>query len=103
MRQAVSVWGTATSAAVDGVSVAGKTGTAEFGPDLGGGHYESHAWFAGFAPAEDPQIAVVVFLEQGKRREGRRAGGRPHPRLLFQPLRADVRTLTCGNSTSSSS
>jgi penicillin-binding protein 2 len=66
MRQAVSAsYGTATSAAIDGVSVAGKTGTAEFGPDLGGGHYDSHGWFAGFAPADDPQIAVVVFLQKG--------------------------------------
>ncbi len=64
MRQAVS-WGTAKTAAVSGVSVAGKTGTAEFGPDLGGGQYESHAWFSGFAPAEDPEVAVVVFLEKG--------------------------------------
>ncbi len=47
------------------MSVAGKTGTAEFGPDLGGGTYASHAWFTGFAPAEDPEVAVVVFLEQG--------------------------------------
>ena len=64
MSQAVS-WGTAKTAAVDGVSVAGKTGTAEFGPDLGGGTYQSHAWFTGFAPAEDPEVAVVVFLQQG--------------------------------------
>lgn len=64
MRQAVS-WGTAKTAAVSGVSVAGKTGTAEFGPDLGGGTYESHAWFTGFAPAENPEVAVVVFLQQG--------------------------------------
>jgi peptidoglycan glycosyltransferase len=64
MQQAVS-WGTAKTAAVDGVSVAGKTGTAEFGPDLGGGTYQSHAWFTGFAPAEDPEVAVVVFLQQG--------------------------------------
>jgi len=66
MRQAVSAsYGTATSAAIDGVGVAGKTGTAEFGPDLGGAHYDSHGWFAGFAPADDPQIAVVVFLQKG--------------------------------------
>jgi penicillin-binding protein 2 len=64
MRQAVS-WGTASTAAVSGVAVAGKTGTAEFGPDLGGGTYASHAWFTGFAPADDPEVAVVVFLEQG--------------------------------------
>ncbi len=65
MREAVAPGGTASSAAVPGVEVAGKTGTAEFGPDLGGGTYASHAWFTGFAPANDPQIAVVVFLEQG--------------------------------------
>lgn len=64
MRQAV-VWGTVTNAAVAGVTVAGKTGTAEFGPDLGGGTYQSHAWFTGFAPEEDPEVAVVVFLQQG--------------------------------------
>jgi penicillin-binding protein 2 len=64
MRQAVS-WGTAKDASVSGVQVAGKTGTAEFGEPGPGNKYESHAWFSGFAPFEDPQVAVVVFLEKG--------------------------------------
>jgi penicillin-binding protein 2 len=64
MRQA-ALWGTAKPAAVPGVSVAGKTGTAEFGPLLSTGYYATHGWFAGFAPANDPQIAVIVFLQQG--------------------------------------
>ncbi len=64
MRQAVS-WGTAKNAAVAGVAVAGKTGTAEFGPPLADGQHESHAWFTGFAPANDPQVAIAVFLEKG--------------------------------------
>ena len=64
MRQAAS-WGTAHRVAVPGVSVAGKTGTAEFGPPLANGQHESHGWFTGFAPFEDPQVAVVVFLEKG--------------------------------------
>jgi penicillin-binding protein 2 len=64
MRQAVS-WGTAKDASVSGVQVAGKTGTAEFGEPLPGNKYETHAWFNGFAPAQDPQVAVVVFLEKG--------------------------------------
>ena len=51
--------GTGTAAALPGVQVAGKTGTAE----IAGG--ESHAWFAGFAPARDPQVAVVVLVENG--------------------------------------
>lgn len=49
--------GTATRAAISGISVAGKTGTAE--NETG----KDHAWFVGFAPAENPQIAVAVILE----------------------------------------
>jgi len=64
MRQAVS-WGTAKDASVAGLQVAGKTGTAEFGEPMAGNKYETHAWFNGFAPAQDPQIAVAVFLEKG--------------------------------------
>ncbi len=49
--------GTGTSAQISGVSVAGKTGTAENEKD------KDHAWFVGYAPADDPQIAVAVILE----------------------------------------
>lgn len=38
---------------------AGKTGTAQW--DI---RYDNHGWFAGFAPYDDPEIAVVVFIEQ---------------------------------------
>jgi penicillin-binding protein 2 len=64
MREAVS-WGTAKNASVSGVQVAGKTGTAEFGEPLPDGTHATHAWFSGFAPFDDPQVAVVVFLEKG--------------------------------------
>ncbi len=50
------------------VAVAGKTGTAQaVGADSGlkGKHYEDHAWFAGYAPAEAPEIVVVALLENG--------------------------------------
>lgn len=50
--------GTGYRAAIDGVEVAGKTGTAEINADT-----LPHAWFAAFAPADDPEIAVVVLLE----------------------------------------
>jgi peptidoglycan glycosyltransferase len=53
--------GTGTAAQIDGVDVAGKTGTAETGqPDS-----PAHAWFICFAPAEDPQIVVAVLVEHG--------------------------------------
>jgi peptidoglycan glycosyltransferase len=45
------------NAQIPGVSVAGKTGSAENPQGI------SHAWFVGFAPAENPQIAVAVVLE----------------------------------------
>lgn len=53
-------YGSAKLAKVDGVEVAGKTGTAELGEDE-----DPHAWFTGFAPANNPQVAVVVLVENG--------------------------------------
>ena len=49
--------GTGKGAAISGITVAGKTGTAENETD------KDHAWFVGYAPAENPQIAVAVLLE----------------------------------------
>lgn len=58
--------GTATSGASTVVTIGGKTGTAEFGPPRPDGSFETHAWYTGFAPFANPEIAVVVFLEKGK-------------------------------------
>jgi peptidoglycan glycosyltransferase len=52
--------GTGTAARISGVSVAGKTGTAQHGEGA-----DPHAWFVSFAPAEDPQIAVAVIVLDG--------------------------------------
>lgn len=64
MRQSVTD-GVARNAGVSNVAVAGKTGTAEFGSERADGTYETHGWFVGFAPYDDPQIAVVVFVQNG--------------------------------------
>ena len=63
--QGVVTEGTGTNAAIPGVSVAGKTGTAEtpFNDSCGGGSEENQAWFIGFAPAEDPEIAIAATVE----------------------------------------
>lgn len=53
--------GSCRGAAVPGVAVAGKTGTA---PALDGSHV-THAWFVGYAPVAAPEIALVVFLKRG--------------------------------------
>jgi len=62
--------GTAYLSRIAGLDAAGKTGTAQVvGRETGGdkpkGKYEDHAWFAGFAPVGDPQMVVVVFVENG--------------------------------------
>ena len=51
--------GTGGAAGIRGIKVAGKTGTAE------NPHGASHAWFIGFAPADNPQIAIAVIIENG--------------------------------------
>ena len=51
--------GTATKLSGLSYTAAGKTGSAEYNKQKG----ESHAWFTGFAPAEDPQLVVTIIIE----------------------------------------
>lgn len=57
--------GTGSNAQIPGVAVAGKTGTAESGFDDGTVRSFPHAWFTGFAPAENPRVAVAVVIVNG--------------------------------------
>ncbi len=59
LMEAVVDYGTAKRLSALNVTVAGKTGSAEFSSNK----TQSHAWFTGYAPAEDPQIAVTVIVE----------------------------------------
>ena len=52
--------GTGQNAKVNGLDISGKTGTAQAGPSR-----ESHAWFIGFLPFNEPLISLVVFIEHG--------------------------------------
>jgi cell division protein FtsI/penicillin-binding protein 2 len=49
-----------TGAALNGIPTAGKTGTAQLG-----GSGEPHSWFIGFAPVDQPRIAIAVLVENG--------------------------------------
>jgi peptidoglycan glycosyltransferase len=59
MMERVVTQGTATRAQIPGVRVAGKTGTAE---TLAG---PPHVWFIGFAPIDNPSIAIAVIVANG--------------------------------------
>ena len=61
MMVAVVESGTGTAAQIEGISVAGKTGTAQTGVE----GENPHTWFISFAPANDPKIAVAVIVENG--------------------------------------
>ncbi|MEA3342376.1 MAG: penicillin-binding protein 2 [Chloroflexota bacterium] len=66
-------YGTAPNAQIEGVRVAGKTGTAQYCDDIAretgvcrvGYKLPEHAWFAAFAPVEKPEISVIVFIYNG--------------------------------------
>ena len=60
MLDVVSGRGTAGASALQGIQIAGKTGTAQRTGE------RDHAWFVGFAPAEAPKIVVAVFIEHGE-------------------------------------
>jgi len=74
--------GTGTAAQIDGVTVAGKTGTAqvEGGPP--------NAWFISFAPAEAPQFVVAVLVEHGGNRNDEATGGKVAAPIAAKMLRA---------------
>jgi penicillin-binding protein 2 len=59
LKAVLEAGGTAGASAIQGLTLAGKTGTAQ---NTGG---EDHGWFVGFAPADKPKIVVAVLLEFG--------------------------------------
>src|SRR5438034_10681370 len=73
--------GTGTAAQIDGVTVAGKTGTAQTGVE----GENPHAWFISFAPAEAPRYAVAVTVEHGGNFGSEATGGE-----VAAPIAKDV-------------
>jgi peptidoglycan glycosyltransferase len=61
LMKGVVAEGTGTNAGVSGITVSGKTGTADHGDNK----KDPHSWFIGFAPYENPQIAIAVIVEEG--------------------------------------
>jgi len=64
MRGVTETGGTAKQAAIDGYTVAGKTGTAQ---KVANGHYDPSKWvssFVGVVPAEDPRLAIMIIMDE---------------------------------------
>ncbi|MEP6602498.1 MAG: penicillin-binding protein 2 [Spartobacteria bacterium] len=72
--------GTAHSAALDAVEVAGKTGTAQWGPK---NKERTAAWFAGFLPADQPRFAFAAVYEG-------EVGSKVHGGTTSGPMIADI-------------
>jgi peptidoglycan glycosyltransferase len=83
MMELVVSSGTGTAAQIPGIAVAGKTGTAQHATGAA-----PHAWFIGFAPAQDPQIAVAVLVEDGGSAGSEATGGRVAAPIARAVMRA---------------
>lgn len=75
--------GTGVATRIQGISISGKTGTAE------NPHGESHAWFSAFFPSDNPHYVITVFVEHGKS-----GGGKAAPiakKIIESIMRGDVK------------
>jgi peptidoglycan glycosyltransferase len=86
MMQLVVSDGSARRAQIEGVAVAGKTGTAQHAAGR-----PPHAWFIGFAPAEDPRVAVAVVIEDGGDLGSEATGGAVSAPIARDVMRAVLR------------
>ncbi len=77
--------GTGTAAQISGVTVAGKTGTAESGAGKA-----PHAWFTAFAPADQPRVAVAVVVEDGGNAGDEAFGGKVAAPIARQVIEAVI-------------
>lgn len=86
MMESVVTSGSGRAASIDGIRVAGKTGTAQHAPDK-----PPHAWFISFAPADDPKVAIAVIIEDGGNLGAEATGG-----ALSAPIAKSVMSAVLG-------
>lgn len=91
MMVGVVARGTGRAAAIGGVDVAGKTGTAQGAPGR-----PPTVWFVGFAPADNPQVAVAVVLERGGGVGDEATGGRLAAPIAKAVMQAGIASASPG-------
>jgi peptidoglycan glycosyltransferase len=84
MMVAVVSGGTGANAQIPGLEIAGKTGTAQSAEGAA-----PHAWFIAFAPAQNPRIAVAVFVQNGGSFGAEATGGTVAAPMARQVIEAD--------------
>ncbi|MEX2237255.1 MAG: penicillin-binding protein 2 [Dehalococcoidia bacterium] len=91
MHEAViSPFGTAGAAAIAGVEIAGKTGSPQIDEtDPGTGKLRTHAWFIGFGPFENSEIAIAVYVQGGTGGEA----AAPVARAMFEAYFSRVNVM----------
>jgi peptidoglycan glycosyltransferase len=92
MMQGVVASGTGSNARIGGITVAGKTGTAETGTDA-----SPHTWFVSFAPADDPVVAVAVLVENGGDLGSEATGGRVAAPIAKAVMEAAISSAAGGS------
>ena len=75
--------GTGVNASIEGVEVCGKTGTADH--QYEGKDAPPHSWFIGFAPYNNPEVAVAVIVEDGGQ------GGKAAARIASEVMRVALK------------
>lgn len=86
MMRVVVAEGTGSNAQISGVSVGGKTGTAQSDPSR-----KPFAWFTSFAPVDDPEVAVAVIVEDADIPREDIAGGRVAAPIARATMQAALR------------
>jgi len=66
LMDAVVDYGTGTNAITENFTAGGKTSSAETGW-MENGEFKVHAWFAGYAPSDEPRFVITVFVQNGRR------------------------------------
>jgi len=91
--------GTGLKAAIPGVSVAGKTGTSQLYTPDGGGVWQGHycVSFAGFAPAEDPQLCAIIVVDNPEGDASDLMGGKLAAPIFAQLMKQCLHTMAVAN------
>ena len=91
--------GTGARAAIPGVTVAGKTGTSQLYTEDGRGIWQGHycVSFAGFAPAEDPQLCAIIVVDDPKGDASDLMGGKLAAPIFAQLMKQCLHTMAVAN------